>query len=263
MSQPKMIGEGKKNGTKIANYPLDRSPVFAKVSLSSKHWKNIPISLTLHFSEVEKDIGNGFLRFGIKRGDLDFILEGSSIEFENNYLANSINEYLVKNIENNNEKNKKTKKINRNIFGFEKNLPTIKEGSDFEQSLDSKNGYTERFQETIDCVLAGGDRSNPCWTFLSKGTCMVLLGGYRSKEIALMNLDKENCTVHVLFSIRPKDLIITYKDGFAARILSVFREKILKILLLKGRKKFGNKYCVCEGKIATGKDHRGGELTCQ
>ena len=263
MPQSKVSEIDHQDRTPPIKYPSDRNPVFVNIKLSKRHWKNVPVSLTLHFSEVERDIGKGYIRFGVKRGDLDIVLKDAAIPFENNYLVNDLQEHLIAEIEINTGNRETNTDDNKNVVGFERNSPAIIAEDRFISCTESTAGYTEKFQETFDCVLAGGNNSNPYWTFVSKGTCKILLGGYRSRKMALMKLEKEECIIRVLFSIRPKDLVITHRDGIAANALSIFKEKILRILILKGKSKFGNKYCLCDGKASIGKNNRGGEIICQ
>jgi hypothetical protein len=189
-------------------------------------------------------------------------LSGASIPFENNYLVNDLQIIIDSEIELNNTKKNSTTKKNVDSVSVDKSLLKLSVGDETVTLNESASRFSRKFKETLGVVSVGGDEDCPLWTFESKGTSPILLGAYVGQKIATMKSHMEACSIEVDFTIHAKDLVITHKVGLLANCLSLMRQKILRLIVLKRRPKMGNKYCLCQGKLATGKRHRGGVVVC-
>jgi hypothetical protein len=237
-------------------------PIFLKVRIPKKHWKTVPVHLTIVFSEIDRDILHGFIRFGIRRGTLAFHLQEASISFEDNYLVNELKMLIDSEIElTHSDKTAETNK-SQGTLSVEKMQPNLSINGEVTSQYESASGCVRKLKETLHVVSVGGKEASPSWTFESKGTSQILVGGCVDRKMALLKAHNETCSMQTGFTIYAKDLLITHRDGFLAKCLSVGKQKILKLLVLKGRRRLGNKYCLCEGELITGKRYRGGVVEC-
>lgn len=211
--------------------------VFVKFTTYNQRKQTSNLKLTINFGEHVKNVLKGNIKFGIRRGELNLVLEGAEIPFESNYLTAAF-ETKVK-MEAEVTSGAKRTQTSKTKAGVNLNIKSMELTVEEEKILqkETMGSLRRKMEETWHQVRAEGSESNLTWVFEVWNTKPILMGGLFGINIATVKHKATNIKGSGYFRAFKKDVVITEWEGVLLKALARPKNLIVPLIILNSFKK--------------------------
>jgi hypothetical protein len=171
----------------------DEIPALAPNSALQNQPKQVDVYLNIQFGEHQELLRGGYVRFGLRGGELKMTLEGCEMPLSNRTVFDALETTVLR------ERSMTTGREDKS--GIKASFNEGKSGveTNFEQA--KKIGTADKFQFDVSQINCKGSAQSPAWEFEEKMGEPILKGLRQNVKLGTLNITTEPCYVTAIFYV--------------------------------------------------------------
>jgi len=217
---------------KLEGIPIQSKRQDLEFWKTSTRTQQIKLYLTINFSEQWECLGEGYIKFGLKGGELRLKLENSEIPYESRTLAG----YMGLSLPPNKQQYQSTKQPkNIGIRERAKNIFSTGVTADIESNIvvGSKSSSANQCPISLCHVTTKISEEHPAWIFEEERDELVLKGSLKKVNLATLNILTLPCRVEATFEVSQRNVCLTDAEGLWLPDLSRNKKAVLDRLIVQ------------------------------